>query len=69
MGLSENADLADAIAKLNEEIGIPNTLSAIGVEASDGPGIVEYALNDLAHRGNSRPAEQGDYERIFEQAL
>ncbi len=69
MGLSENADLADAIAKLNEEIGIPNTLSAIGVEASDGPGIVEYALNDLAHRGNARPAEQGDYERIFEQAL
>lgn len=69
MGLSENADLADAIAKLNEEIGIPNTLSAIGVESSDGPGIVEYALNDLAHRGNARPAEQGDYERIFEQAL
>jgi len=69
MGLSQNADLGDEIAKLNEAIGIPNTLSAIGVEASDGPGIVEFALNDLAHRGNARPAEQGDYERIFEQAL
>ena len=69
MGLSQNADLGDEIAKLNESIGIPNTLSAIGVESSDGPGIVEFALNDLAHRGNARPAEQGDYERIFEQAL
>ena len=69
MGLSQNADLGDEIAKLNEAIGIPNTLSAIGVESSDGPGIVEFALNDLAHRGNARPAEQGDYERIFEQAL
>lgn len=69
MGVSPSADLADEIAKLNEQIGIPSTLSAIGVEASDGPGIVEFALNDLAHRGNARPAEQGDYERIFEQAL
>ncbi|MEL6692894.1 MAG: iron-containing alcohol dehydrogenase [Pseudomonadota bacterium] len=69
MGLSQNADLGDEIAKLNEAIGIPNTLGAIGLESSDGPGIVEFALNDLAHRGNARPAEQGDYERIYEQAL
>ncbi len=69
MGLAANADLGDAIARLNEDLGIPSTLSAIGVEASDGPGIVEYALNDLAHRGNARPADQDDYERIFEQAM
>ncbi len=69
MGLGSNADLGDTIAKLNEDLGIPSTLSAIGVESSDGPGIVEFALNDLAHRGNAKPAEQGDYERIFEQAL
>ena len=69
MGLGSNADLGDTIARLNEDLGIPSTLSAIGVESSDGPGIVEFALNDLAHRGNAKPAEQGDYERIFEQAL
>ena len=69
MGLSQNADLGDEIAKLNEAIGIPTTLSSIGVEMSDGPGIVEFALNDLAHRGNAKPADQGDYERIFEQAF
>ncbi len=69
MGLSQNADLGDEIAKLNEAIGIPTTLSSIGVEMSDGPGIVEFALNDLAHRGNAKPADQGDYERIFELAL
>ena len=69
MGLAPNADLGDAIARLNQDLGIPSTLSAIGVEANDGPGIVEFALNDLAHEGNARPAEQGDYERIFEQAL
>ncbi|WP_233356164.1 iron-containing alcohol dehydrogenase [Henriciella aquimarina] len=69
MGLKEGADLADAISRLNEAIGIPNTLKDIGLEASDGPGVVEYALADLAHRGNAKPAGQEDYERIYEAAL
>ena len=69
MGLKEGADLADAISKLNESIGIPHTLKEIGLEASDGPGVVEYALADLAHRGNAKPASQEDYERIYERAL
>ena len=69
MGLSADANLGDAIARLNSDLGIPETLSAIGVEASDGPGIVEYAQADLAHRGNAKPATQEDYEKIFEIAL
>ncbi|MDG1824970.1 MAG: iron-containing alcohol dehydrogenase [Henriciella sp.] len=69
MGLKAGADMGDAIADLNGAIGIPSTLKAIGVEASDGPGIVEYALADLAHSGNARPFEQGDYEQLFEIAL
>lgn len=69
MGLPEHADLADAIEKLNEDIGIPPKLSDMGVEASDGPGIVEYALTDLAHLGNPSEIDQGGYERIFEAVL
>ena len=69
MGLQPDADLGDAIARLNSDLGIPENLSAMGLEASDGPGIVEYALQDLAHRGNAKPLEQGDYERIYTTAL
>lgn len=69
MGLTQGADIADAIARLNDDLGIPSTLKEIGVEASDGPGIVEYALNDLAHTGNAKPATAEDYEKIFETAL
>ena len=69
MGLKDNDNLGDAIEQLNADIGIPSSLSAIGVEASDGPGIVEYALADLAHHGNPRPVSQEDYEKIFELAL
>ncbi len=69
MGLKPAADLGDAIQDLNDAIGIPSNLSAIGLAASDGPGIVEYALNDLAHGSNAKPATQGDYEKIYETAL
>lgn len=69
MGLEAGADLGDAITALNARIGIPATLKEIGLEASDGPGIVENALLDLAHRGNARPATKEDYERIYETAL
>ena len=69
MGLPAGADLAEAIERLNEEIGIPARLSAIGLEAGDGPAIVDYALKDLAHLSNARPLERGDYERIYETAL
>jgi len=69
MGLQSKDDIGDAIAELNESIGVPTTLSAIGVEASDGDGIVDYALADLAHGGNVRPFERRDYEILFEKAL
>ncbi len=69
MGLPEDGNLAEAIDRLNADIGIPAKLSDIGVEASDGPGIVDGALKDLAHHSNARPLEQADYEAIFEAAL
>lgn len=69
MGLGEGADLAEAIEQLNADIGIPGKLSEIGVEAGDGPGIVDYALTDLAHHGNPREIDRAGYEAIFEAAL
>jgi alcohol dehydrogenase class IV len=69
LGLQPDANLGDAIAKLNSEIGIPENLSAMGLEASDGDGIVEYALADLAHRGNAKELTRADYERIYTTAL
>jgi alcohol dehydrogenase class IV len=69
MGLKPGADLADTIEALNGEIGIPSRLSAMGLAASDGPGIVEYALKDLAHFGNPRPMNADDYAGVYEAAL
>ncbi|MFN3911327.1 iron-containing alcohol dehydrogenase [Hyphomonas sp.] len=69
MGLKAGADLADAIQDLNNDIGIPKNLTAMGLDASDGPGIVDYALKDLAHFGNPRPMSADDYAKVFETAL
>ncbi|CAN0421180.1 unnamed protein product, partial [Scytosiphon promiscuus] len=69
MGLKPGADLGDAIAELNADIGIPATLSAIGLSADDAPGVVEYALKDLAHVGNPKPMSADDYAKVYEAAL
>lgn len=69
MGLKPKADLGDAIAQLNETIGIPKSLSEMGLDAADGPGIVDYALKDLAHFGNPREMGPDDYARIYALAL
>jgi alcohol dehydrogenase class IV len=69
MGLKPGADLADAIQDLNNAIGIPKNLTAMGLAASDAPGIVDYALKDLAHFGNPRPMSADDYAKVYETAL
>lgn len=69
MGLKPGADIADAIQDLNDALGIPGTLGTMGLAASDGPGIVEYALKDLAHFGNPRPMSADDYAKVYETAL
>lgn len=69
MGLKPGADLADAIQDLNDSIGIPKTLREMGLGVMDGPGIVEYALKDLAHLGNPKPMSADDYARVYETAL
>jgi alcohol dehydrogenase class IV len=69
MGLSSNADVADAVMDLNQQLGIPAKLSAIGITRDHGAGIVAHALIDLAHATNPRPVSQADYEALFEAAL
>lgn len=69
MGLSDGADLADAVQALNGEIGIPANLSEMGLGAEDAQGIVDYALKDLAHFGNPKEMTADDYARVYETAL
>lgn len=69
MGLAEGADLADAVQDLNDRLGIPANLSVLGLSNAHADGIVAFALKDLAHYTNPKPATADDYHALYAAAL
>lgn len=69
MGLPPNADLAQSIADLNARIGIPASLSAMGVTDACWPQTREYALSDLATATNAIAFDAEKYDELFARAL
>jgi alcohol dehydrogenase class IV len=69
IGLEPGGDLAAAVEGMNAGIGIPSGLAEMGIEESDIPEMVEYALKDLAARSNPRRAGAEDYEAMIRAAM
>ena len=69
IGLAPGADLADAVAAMNAEIGLPPGLGAMGVEEDDIPELIAYAQKDLSARTNPRQASADDFEMMIRQSL
>jgi alcohol dehydrogenase class IV len=61
MGLPADADLTAELEALNRRLGIPPTLSALGVTEAILPQVVEYALADHSHATNPVPPSPDDY--------
>ena len=69
VGLPANADLPQAIADLNARIGLPASLSAMGVTEAHWPGARDYAVSDLATLSNAVPFDAEKYDELFGRAL
>jgi 4-hydroxybutyrate dehydrogenase len=69
LGLAANADLAQYVSDLNARIGLPPSLSAMGVRAEHGEGAIDYAVADLATLSNAIPFDAGKYRELFRRAL
>ena len=69
LGLAPNADLAQYIADLNARIGLPASLSAMGVKTEHGEGAIDYAVADLATLSNAVPFDGDKYRELFKRAL
>lgn len=69
MGLNADADLAAAIMQLNASIGVPASLSAIGVREEHLAASLDYAVSDLATATNAIKIDAEGYERLFHAAL
>lgn len=69
MGLEPHADLAEAVEKMNEYIGMPSGLKAMGVTEDMIDDFVPHALADLAHRTNPVEPTAEDYKALFRAAM
>lgn len=69
IGLPPRADLSDAILRMNQAIGLPGGLAAMGVSSAMIDDLSEFAVTDLANRTNPRPVTRSDYAGLFHQAL
>lgn len=69
MGLPPDADLPQALADLARRLGLPATLSAMGVGPNCFPDIVRGALADHSTATNARPIGADDFSRILSDSL
>jgi 4-hydroxybutyrate dehydrogenase len=69
LGLPPTADLAAFIAQLNSTLGLPKSLSEMGVPADCLAKMVDGAVKDHSSATNPRPMEAADYERLFAEVM
>lgn len=69
LALAPGADLPQYIADLNARIGLPASLSAMGVTEAHWPPAREYAVSDIATLTNAVPFDGEKYDELFRRAL
>lgn len=69
LGLAADADLAAAISDLNKRIGLPASLSQMGVTEAHWPAAREYAMSDIATAANAIPFDAEKFDELFKRAF
>jgi len=74
MGVSVGAGgvadaVAEAIRAMNQRLGLPSGLAALGVEDAMYERIIDGAMADHTHKTNPRLATRDDYARMLEESM
>jgi 4-hydroxybutyrate dehydrogenase len=69
IGLEPDADLAAFVEDLNQRLGLPASLAAMGVPVDCLPRMIEGAVLDHSSATNPRPMTAADYAVLFDQAM
>lgn len=69
LGLAPDADLATAISDLNKRIGLPSSLSQMGVTEAHWPAARDYAISDIATGANAIPFDGEKFDELFKRAF
>ncbi|NER79573.1 MAG: iron-containing alcohol dehydrogenase, partial [Leptolyngbya sp. SIO1D8] len=66
---SQGEDFIDWIITLRREIGIPDTLTDLGVSADAADQLVGVAMQDGCHAFNPRPVAKADFYTLYQTAF
>ena len=69
MGLTSGSDVQAALQDMNQRLGLPDGLEALGVERESFARIVKGALADHCHLTNPKIASAQDYEAILNASM
>jgi len=69
MGLGQGAEVAPAIKAMNQRLGLPPGLAAMGVKEEMFSKIVDGAMADHCHKTNPRIATAEDYASLLRQSM
>ena len=69
MGKNESLNLANEIEKLNENIGMPCSLSEMGITEDMIPELVAHATTDPSNLTTPRLPSQEEWEKLFLEAM
>ena len=69
MGLGQGAEVAPAIKAMNQRLGLPPGLAAMGVKEEMFSKIVDGAMADHCHKTNPRIATAEDYVSLLRQSM
>ena len=61
--------VADAIRAMNQRLGLPSGLAALGVDNAMYERIIDGAMADHTHKTNPRLATRDDYARMLEESM
>jgi len=69
MGLVQPEEVVPAVKAMNQRLGLPAGLAAMGVTSDMFPKIIEGAMADHCHKTNPRIATPEDYAQLLAQSL
>ncbi len=69
MGLAKGDEVPDAIRAMNQRLGLPTGLAAMGVQREWFERIIEGALADHCHKTNPRIATAQDYRAMLDASM
>jgi hypothetical protein len=66
---AEGIALANALRQMNQRLGLPAGLAAMGVTSAVFERVIDGALADHCHKTNPREATRSDYHRMLQESL